>query len=176
MGPIGVKAHLAPYLPSHPVVPTGGVPPPAEKLDPFGTVAAAPWGSAAILPISYMYIAMMGSQGLTDASKLAILSANYMAKRLEVRHQAGCGVSEGLAFGCFCQGVAARSSCIQIGPAFSGHGSLLLSCDSLLQLPNVAENFDTHAALSLARHERLGPPLLMHLLPPLCAEPLPHSV
>jgi glycine cleavage system protein P-like pyridoxal-binding family len=84
MGPIGVKAHLAPYLPSHPVVPTGGVPPPAEKLDPFGTVAAAPWGSAAILPISYMYIAMMGAQGLTDASKLAILSANYMAKRLEV--------------------------------------------------------------------------------------------
>ena len=76
MGPIGVKAHLAPFLPNHSVVKMGG-----ERG--FGAVAAAPWGSAAILPISYSYIAMMGSKGLTNASKLAILNANYMAKRLE---------------------------------------------------------------------------------------------
>eukprot|EP00271_Cylindrocystis_brebissonii_P014236 TRINITY_DN35526_c0_g1_i1.p1 TRINITY_DN35526_c0_g1~~TRINITY_DN35526_c0_g1_i1.p1 ORF type:complete len:1056 (+),score=181.04 TRINITY_DN35526_c0_g1_i1:220-3387(+) len=82
MGPIGVKAHLAPFLPSHPVVSTGGFPAPS-KSEPFGTISAAPWGSAAILPISFMYIAMMGAEGLTDASKMAILSANYMAKRLE---------------------------------------------------------------------------------------------
>ncbi|XP_052623738.1 glycine dehydrogenase (decarboxylating), mitochondrial [Lactuca sativa] len=71
MGPIGVKKHLAPYLPSHPV------------SKPLGTVSAAPWGSTLILPISYTYIAMMGSQGLTDAYSIAILNANYMAKRLE---------------------------------------------------------------------------------------------
>ncbi|XP_024021795.1 glycine dehydrogenase (decarboxylating), mitochondrial [Morus notabilis] len=82
MGPIGVKKHLAPFLPSHPVVPTGGIPAP-DKAQPLGTIAAAPWGSALILPISYTYIAMMGSKGLTDASKIAILNANYMAKRLE---------------------------------------------------------------------------------------------
>ncbi|KAL5769065.1 hypothetical protein ACOSP7_015621 [Xanthoceras sorbifolium] len=82
MGPIGVKKHLAPFLPSHPVVSTGGIPAP-EKSQPLGTISAAPWGSALILPISYTYIAMMGSNGLTDASKIAILNANYMAKRLE---------------------------------------------------------------------------------------------
>ncbi|KAL8115247.1 hypothetical protein AgCh_021907 [Apium graveolens] len=82
MGPIGVKKHLAPYLPSHPVISTGGIPAPNEA-QPLGTIAAAPWGSALILPISYTYIAMMGSGGLTDASKIAILNANYMAKRLE---------------------------------------------------------------------------------------------
>ncbi|GFZ17214.1 glycine decarboxylase P-protein 1 [Actinidia rufa] len=82
MGPIGVKKHLAPFLPSHPVVPTGGIPSPG-KVHPLGTISAAPWGSALILPISYTYIAMMGSKGLTDASKIAILNANYMAKRLE---------------------------------------------------------------------------------------------
>lgn len=82
MGPIGVKKHLAPYLPSHPVVATGGLPAP-ETSQPLGTISAAPWGSALILPISYTYIAMMGSKGLTDASKIAILNANYMAKRLE---------------------------------------------------------------------------------------------
>ncbi|CAI9093678.1 OLC1v1029236C1 [Oldenlandia corymbosa var. corymbosa] len=82
MGPIGVKKHLAPFLPSHPVVPTGGLPAP-DQADPLGTISAAPWGSALILPISYTYIAMMGSKGLTDASKIAILNANYMAKRLE---------------------------------------------------------------------------------------------
>ena len=83
MGPIGVKKHLAPFLPSHPVVPTGGIPAPEGKQQPLGTISAAPWGSALILPISYSYIAMMGSEGLTAASKLAILNANYMAKRLE---------------------------------------------------------------------------------------------
>lgn len=82
MGPIGVKKHLAPFLPSHPVIPTGGIPAP-DKAQPLGTIAAAPWGSALILPISYTYIAMMGSEGLTNASKIAILNANYMAKRLE---------------------------------------------------------------------------------------------
>nr|XP_043606356.1 glycine dehydrogenase (decarboxylating) A, mitochondrial [Erigeron canadensis] len=82
MGPIGVKKHLAPYLPSHPVVSTGGIPAP-EHSKPLGTISAAPWGSALILPISYTYIAMMGSQGITNASKIAILNANYMAKRLE---------------------------------------------------------------------------------------------
>ncbi|XP_019088226.1 PREDICTED: glycine dehydrogenase (decarboxylating) 1, mitochondrial isoform X2 [Camelina sativa] len=82
MGPIGVKKHLAPFLPSHPVISTGGIPQP-ENTEPMGTIAAAPWGSALILPISYSYIAMMGSGGLTDASKIAILNANYMAKRLE---------------------------------------------------------------------------------------------
>ncbi|XP_024517987.1 glycine dehydrogenase (decarboxylating), mitochondrial [Selaginella moellendorffii] len=83
MGPIGVKKHLTPFLPSHPVVSTGGIPPSSEKAQPLGTISAAPWGSALILPISYTYIAMMGSEGLTSASKLAILNANYMAKRLE---------------------------------------------------------------------------------------------
>ncbi|KAK6161961.1 hypothetical protein DH2020_001802 [Rehmannia glutinosa] len=82
MGPIGVKKHLAPFLPSHPVVSTGGIPAP-DQSQPLGTISAAPWGSALILPISYTYIAMMGSKGLTDASKIAILNANYMAKRLE---------------------------------------------------------------------------------------------
>lgn len=64
-------------------VSTGGIPSP-DQSKPLGAISAAPWGSALILPISYTYIAMMGSKGLTDASKIAILSANYMAKRLEV--------------------------------------------------------------------------------------------
>ncbi len=75
MGPIGVKTHLAPYLPGHPLVKVGG-----EKAT--GPVSAAPYGSASILPISLMYIWMMGGDGLTDATKVAILNANYMAKRL----------------------------------------------------------------------------------------------
>ncbi|GLC37204.1 hypothetical protein PLESTB_000991200 [Pleodorina starrii] len=82
MGPIGVKAHLAPYLPTHPVVPTGALPTRPADPKPFGTMAAAPFGSSLILPISYAYISMMGSEGLKMASKLAILKANYMAKRL----------------------------------------------------------------------------------------------
>jgi len=76
MGPIGVVKRLAPFLAGHPVVKTGG-----EKA--MGPVAAAPWGSASILPISWMYIQMMGTKGLERATELAILNANYMKKRLE---------------------------------------------------------------------------------------------
>mmetsp|Transcript_18295 Transcript_18295/g.55033 ORF Transcript_18295/g.55033 Transcript_18295/m.55033 type:complete len:1040 (-) Transcript_18295:2548-5667(-) len=84
MGPIGVKEHLAPFLPSHPLIPTGAFPDfDGDDSQTFGPVAAAPFGSSLILPISYAYIAMMGSEGLTEASKRAILNANYMAARLE---------------------------------------------------------------------------------------------
>ena len=76
MGPIGVATHLAPFLPDHPVVPLG-------HAQSCGTISAAPWGSASILPISWAYIAMMGPDGLTEATKVAILNANYIAKRLE---------------------------------------------------------------------------------------------
>ncbi|AFZ26542.1 glycine dehydrogenase, decarboxylating [Cylindrospermum stagnale PCC 7417] len=76
MGPIGVASHLVPFLPGHPVVKITGT-------QGIGAVAAAPWGSASILVISWMYIAMMGADGLTDATKVAILNANYIAKRLE---------------------------------------------------------------------------------------------
>jgi glycine dehydrogenase len=75
MGPIGVAKHLVPFLPGHPVVRLPG--------DRTGAVSAAPWGSASILPISMMYIDMMGGEGLTYATKMAILNANYIAKRLE---------------------------------------------------------------------------------------------
>ena len=81
MGPIGVKAHLAPFMPDHPTMKDGAIAVGGDK--PFGTVSAAPYGSALILPISYAYISMMGSEGLTNASKRAILNANYMSKRLE---------------------------------------------------------------------------------------------
>ncbi len=76
VGPIGVAAHLAPFLPGHPLVPEAG---PEGGI---GPVSAAPWGSAGILPISWAYIAMMGRSGLTRASQVAILSANYIARRL----------------------------------------------------------------------------------------------
>jgi glycine dehydrogenase len=76
MGPICVAAHLAPFLPGHPVVRTGGA-------NAIGAVSAAPYGSAGILPIPYAYIAMMGAAGLASATKVAILSANYIAKRLD---------------------------------------------------------------------------------------------
>jgi glycine dehydrogenase len=79
MGPIAVAAHLAPFLPGHPVVATGG-----EKS--FGPVAAAAWGSAGILCISWMYVRMMGAAGLRRATQIAILNANYMAKRLEAHY------------------------------------------------------------------------------------------
>uniref|UniRef100_A0A7N8XX54 glycine dehydrogenase (aminomethyl-transferring) n=1 Tax=Mastacembelus armatus TaxID=205130 RepID=A0A7N8XX54_9TELE len=79
MGPIGVKAHLAPFLPSHPVVLMHSV----NTSSSLGTISAAPWGSSAILPISWAYIKMMGSKGLLHATQVAILNANYMAKRLE---------------------------------------------------------------------------------------------
>ncbi len=80
VGPIGVAAHLAPHLPDHPVV--GGVNPASGAAHGDGTVAAAPWGSSLILPISWAYIAMMGPEGLRRASETAILSANYVATRL----------------------------------------------------------------------------------------------
>ena len=76
MGPIGVKKHLAPYLPGHSVVQPEGV----SRL---GAVSAAPFGSASILPISWMYIHMMGAEGLKAASQVAILNANYVARRLK---------------------------------------------------------------------------------------------
>lgn len=76
MGPIVVKEHLAPYLPNHPVVNL-------QKPDSFGCVSAAPFGSSAILPISWAYIKMMGAQGLKHSSEIAILNANYMSKVLE---------------------------------------------------------------------------------------------
>jgi len=71
VGPVGVKAHLAPFLPQ------------PHLLEGNGAVAAAPWGSASILPIAYLYIRLMGATGLRHASEIAILSANYVAKRLE---------------------------------------------------------------------------------------------
>ena len=76
MGPICCAPHLAPFLPGHPVIPTGG----AQAI---GPVSAAPWGSASILLISWAYIKMMGAEGLTQATRLAILNANYVAKRLD---------------------------------------------------------------------------------------------
>ncbi len=75
MGPIGVAGHLVPFLPGHAVVNLGGE-------SPIGAVSAAPWGSASILPISWVYIAAMGPDGLTAATKTAILNANYIAARL----------------------------------------------------------------------------------------------
>ena len=74
MGPIGVKAHLATFLPGHPA---------AEDHAAVGPVSAAPYGSASILTISYIYILMMGGDGLTTATEIAILNANYIAKRLD---------------------------------------------------------------------------------------------
>ena len=76
VGPIGVAAHLAPFLPGHSVIAVGG-------RETVGEISQAPWGSASILVISWMYIAMMGPKGLLDATKSAILNANYIASRLE---------------------------------------------------------------------------------------------
>lgn len=76
MGPIGVAGHLVPFLPGHAVVPQRG-------RETVGAVSAAPWGSASILPISHAYIRLMGGEGLTYATKIAILNANYVAHRLE---------------------------------------------------------------------------------------------
>ncbi|HEU5170992.1 MAG TPA: aminotransferase class V-fold PLP-dependent enzyme, partial [Gemmatimonadales bacterium] len=80
MGPICVAAHLAPFLPDHPIVHVGG----AQSC---GTVAAAPWGSATILPISWAYITLMGWDGLEQATKVAILNANYVAHRLKGHYE-----------------------------------------------------------------------------------------
>lgn len=79
MGPIGVASQLVPFLPGHPIITTGGT-------QAIGPVSAAPWGSASILPISYVYIKLMGGDGLVEATKLAILNANYIAKRLEAHY------------------------------------------------------------------------------------------
>jgi glycine dehydrogenase len=79
MGPIGVMSHLVPFLPGHSVVDLGG-------KQSIGAISAAPWGSSSILPISWMYIAMMGADGLTEATKVAILNANYIARRLEAHY------------------------------------------------------------------------------------------
>lgn len=79
MGPIGVKKHLAPFVPGHSVVEL-------DMVTDQGAVSAAPFGSASILPISWMYIRMMGSYGLRKASQVAILNANYIAKRLAGRY------------------------------------------------------------------------------------------
>jgi glycine dehydrogenase len=79
VGPIGVAAHLAPFLPGHVVASPAG----REGGQRQGAVSAAPWGSAGILAISWMYIRMMGGEGLTLATKAAILNANYVAKRLD---------------------------------------------------------------------------------------------
>ena len=76
MGPIAVAPHLAPYLPGHPVVQVGGA-----KAIP--AISAAPWGSASILLISYGYIRMLGAEGMTDATRVAILNANYIKARLQ---------------------------------------------------------------------------------------------
>ena len=75
MGPIGVKAHLTDFLPTHPIITVGG-------STGIRAVSAAPWGSPGILPISWAYIAMMGAEGLTAATEVAILNANYIAKKL----------------------------------------------------------------------------------------------
>ena len=86
MGPIGVAAHLAPFLPSHPVTPVtfaSSAQPSAFTSQHIGAISAAPYGSASILVISWMYIRMMGPDGLTEATKHAILKANYVAKRLD---------------------------------------------------------------------------------------------
>jgi glycine dehydrogenase len=77
VGPVAVRAHLAPYLPNHPLQPSAG---PATGV---GPVSAAPWGSAGILPISWAYLRLMGGEGLKRATQVAVLSANYIAKRLE---------------------------------------------------------------------------------------------
>ncbi|WP_148573315.1 aminomethyl-transferring glycine dehydrogenase [Nocardioides caldifontis] len=76
VGPVAVGAHLAPFLPSHPMHPD------PERRDGVGPVSAAPYGSAGILPISWAYVRLMGAEGLTEATKVAVLAANYVAKRL----------------------------------------------------------------------------------------------
>jgi glycine dehydrogenase len=77
VGPIGVRSHLAPFLPNHPLQPTAG---PATGV---GPISAAPWGSAAILPISWAFVRMMGAEGLRNATMTAVAAANYVARRLD---------------------------------------------------------------------------------------------
>ncbi len=77
VGPVGVREHLAPYLPSH------GMHPETDKRDGIGAISAAPYGSAGILPISWAYVRLMGAEGLTQATAVAVLAANYVAERLQ---------------------------------------------------------------------------------------------
>ena len=76
VGPVGVREHLAPYLPSHPAHPE------EEKRTGIGPISAAPYGSAGILPISWAFVRLMGAEGLTEATAVAVLAANYVAQRL----------------------------------------------------------------------------------------------
>jgi glycine dehydrogenase len=101
VGPIGVRAHLAPFLPNHPLQPTAG---PATGI---GPISAAPWGSASILPISWAYVRMMGADGLRRATLTAIAAANYVARRLDDHfpvlytgqdHRAGTGADSAVSF------------------------------------------------------------------------------
>ncbi|MBN8984988.1 MAG: glycine dehydrogenase (aminomethyl-transferring), partial [Rhizobiales bacterium] len=104
MGPIGVKAHLKPFLPGHPALDGGKAP--------VGPVAAAPFGSASILTISYLYILMMGGEGLTRATEVAILNANYIADRLEPHFPVLYrGVSGRVAHECIIDPRALKTSC-----------------------------------------------------------------
>ena len=80
VGPIGVASHLAPFLPGHPLVKTGG----EHAISP---ISGAPWGSASILPISWSYIKMMGAKGLTHATKITLLNANYIMSRLRPHYE-----------------------------------------------------------------------------------------
>jgi len=81
VGPICVKSHLAPFLPGHPLVSPFSQESDGEQAS--GAVSAAPWGSAGVLPISWMYIALLGAEGLTKSTQIAVLNANYMQRRLE---------------------------------------------------------------------------------------------
>ncbi|MBN8974515.1 MAG: glycine dehydrogenase (aminomethyl-transferring), partial [Rhizobiales bacterium] len=104
MGPIGVKAHLKPFLPGHPALDGGKAP--------VGPVAAAPFGSASILTISYLYILMMGGEGMTRATEVAILNANYIADRLEPHFPVLYrGVSGRVAHECIIDPRALKTSC-----------------------------------------------------------------
>lgn len=86
MGPIGVKKHLTPFLPGHPVISPNEYSPVTGE-DSFGVVSAAPYGSSSILPISWAYIKLMGGRGLKRATQIAILNANYMSKRLQSHYK-----------------------------------------------------------------------------------------
>lgn len=84
MGPIGVKKQLAPFIPTHTFAKIAGTKVGGEKA--ITAVSAAPWGSASILPISWVYMRLMGAEGLTHATEVAILNANYIAKKLSTHY------------------------------------------------------------------------------------------
>jgi glycine dehydrogenase len=90
VGPVAVREHLAPYLPNHPLVPEAG---PETGV---GPVSAAPWGSASILPISWAYIRLMGAEGLTKATQVAVLAANYVAHSLNAYYPVLYSGADGL--------------------------------------------------------------------------------